>query len=49
MKGRVSVAVGRVLEKVAQWKWDSNAYTSRVKSVEGDVELLAGWLGGTLL
>lgn len=51
MKGRVFAAVGRVLEeKVAEWKrWDSNTYTSKVKSVKGDVELLAEWLGGTSL
>lgn len=48
MKGRVFAAVGRVLEeKVAEWKrWDSNTYTSKVKSVKGDVDMLAGWLGG---
>ena len=48
MKRRVFAVVGRVLEeKVAEWKrWDSNTYTSKVKSVKGDVEMLAGWLGG---
>ncbi|KAM7211199.1 hypothetical protein V8F06_013409 [Rhypophila decipiens] len=48
MKGRVFAAVERVLEeKVAEWKrWDSNTYTSKVESVKGNVDMLAGWLEG---
>lgn len=51
MKERVYASVARVLEqKVAEWKrFDSNTYTDRVASVNGDgrdVGLLAEWLGG---
>ncbi|KAK1753258.1 hypothetical protein QBC47DRAFT_388083 [Echria macrotheca] len=53
MKGRVYASVAKVLEeKVAEWKrFDSNTYTDRVKSVNGDggagdVGLLARFLGG---
>ena len=59
LKGRVYASVARVLEeKMAEWKrFDSNTYTDRVHengSVrgdrgQGDVQLLAGWLGGTSL
>ncbi|KAM7189110.1 hypothetical protein V8F33_010231 [Rhypophila sp. PSN 637] len=41
MKERVFGAVGRVLEeRVAEWKrWDSNTYTSKVKSVKLDLNV----------
>lgn len=52
VKERVFALVGRVLEeRVAEWKrYDSNTYTSKVKSVngdvgKGDVGVIASWIG----